>query len=63
MIQEKEVIFNSRNGLVWQKGAVTQSEYMVKVETVDGTDVYTLFDHVTLGIQLKGMFLMLIEKQ
>jgi len=52
--KEREVIYSSRHGLVWQKGVVTQREHFVKVETIEGTDIYRLFDHVTIGIQLKG---------
>ena len=26
----------------------------VKVDTIDGTNIYRLFDHVTVGVQLKG---------
>ena len=27
---------------------------IVKVETIEGTNMYRLFEHVTVGIQLKG---------
>ncbi len=27
---------------------------VVKVETIEGEDRYAIFDHVTVGIQLKG---------
>ena len=52
--RDREVVYSSRLGLVWQKGVVTQREHFVKVETIEGEDVYRIFDHVTVGIQLKG---------
>jgi hypothetical protein len=52
--REKEVIYCGRLGPVWQKGLVTKKEAFVKVETIEGTNMYRLFDHVTVGIQLKG---------
>jgi hypothetical protein len=54
--KEREVLYSSRLGLVWQKGVVTLREHYVKVETIEGEDVYRIFDHVTVGIQLKGRF-------
>jgi hypothetical protein len=54
--KEREVLYSSRLGLVWQKGVVTLREHFVKVETIEGEDVYRIFDHVTVGIQLKGRF-------
>jgi hypothetical protein len=57
--KELEVIYSSRQGLVWQKGVVTQREHFVKVETIEGEDVYRIFDHVTVGIQLKGELLLM----
>ncbi|XP_023335142.1 DIS3-like exonuclease 1 [Eurytemora carolleeae] len=50
----REVIYKGEHGLVWQKGIVTLREHFVKVDTIDGTDIYRIFDHVTVSIQLKG---------
>ena len=52
--KSREVVYSGPMGLLWQKGVITQREHFVKVETLEGTDVYRIFDHVTVGIQLKG---------
>ena len=52
--KEKEVLYCGRLGPTWQVGVVTKKEMFVKVETIEGTNMYRLFDHVTVGIQLKG---------
>ena len=52
--KEKEVLYCGKLGPTWQKGIVTRKEMYVKVDTIDGTNKYQLFDHVTVGIQLKG---------
>jgi len=52
--KEKEVLYCGRLGPTWQVGLVTKKELFVKVETIEGTNMYRLFDHVTVGIQLKG---------
>merc|ERR1712059_166233 len=52
--KEKEVLYCGKLGPVWQRGMVTRREHFVKVETIDGTNIYRLFDHVTVGVQLKG---------
>ena len=52
--KSREVVYAGPMGLLWQKGVITQREHFVKVETLEGTDVYRIFDHVTVGIQLKG---------
>jgi len=52
--KEKEVLFCGKLGPIWQRGVVTRRDNFVKVETLEGTNMYRLFDHVTVGIQLKG---------
>ena len=52
--KEKEVLFCGKLGPIWQRGVVTRRENFVKVETLEGTNMYRLFDHITVGIQLKG---------
>merc|ERR1712079_641956 len=52
--KEKEVLFCGKLGPTWQRGVVTKKETFVKVETLEGTNKYKLFDHVTVGIQLRG---------
>merc|ERR1712142_1312960 len=52
--KEKEVLYCGRLRPTWQVGLVTKKELFVKVETIEGTNMYRLFDHVTVGIQLKG---------
>jgi DIS3-like exonuclease 1 len=52
--REKEVLYCGRLGPTWQMGVVTKKEMFVKVETIEGTNMYRRFDHVTVGIQLKG---------
>jgi len=68
--KEKEVLYCGRLGPVWQKGLVTKKETFVKVETIEGTNMFRLFDHITVGIQLKGseahantLSLSLLDKQ
>ena len=34
--------------------AVGDQKEIVQVETIEGTNMYRLFEHVTVGIQLKG---------
>ena len=48
------MLYCGRLGPTWQKGIVTKKEMFVKVETNQGTNMYRRFDHVTVGIQLKG---------
>jgi len=52
--KEKEVLYCGKLGPTWQLGVVTKKEMFVKVETLEGTNMYRRFDHVTVGIQLKG---------
>jgi len=52
--KEKEVLYCGKHGPTWQVGVVTKKEMFVKVETIEGTNMYRRFDHVTVGIQLKG---------
>merc|ERR1712156_260752 len=52
--KNKEVLYCGRLGPVWQRGLVTKREAFVKVETIEGTNMYRLFEHITVGIQLKG---------
>ena len=49
-----QVLYCGKLGPTWQRGVVTKRENFVKVETLEGTNMYRLFDHVTIGIQLKG---------
>ena len=48
------MLYCGKLGPTWQRGVVTKRENFVKVETLEGTNMYRLFDHVTIGIQLKG---------
>ena len=48
------MLFCGKLGPTWQRGVVTKKETFVKVETLEGTNKYKLFDHVTVGIQLRG---------
>ena len=52
--KDKEVLYCGKLGPTWQVGVVTKKEMFVKVETIEGTNMYRRFDHVTVGIQLKG---------
>ncbi len=54
MENQEKVIYCGWLGPVWQKGLVTKKEAFVKVRMIEGTNMYRLFDHVTVGIQLKG---------
>ena len=54
--KSREVLFcdDKTGGPTWVRGVVTKREKYVKVEALEGTNMYRLFDHVTVGIQLKG---------
>ena len=52
------MLYCGKLGPTWQRGVVTKRENFVKVETLEGTNMYRLFDHVTVGIQLKGISLL-----
>ena len=52
--KDKEVLYCGWLGPTWQVGIVTKKEMFVKVETIEGTNMCRRFDHVTVGIQLKG---------
>ena len=54
--RDRQVLYCGKLGPTWQVGIVTRKEMFVKVDTIDGTNKYKLFDHVTVGIQLKGKF-------
>jgi hypothetical protein len=46
--------WSPKQGPTWVSGGVIhQTDYEVHVETLDGTQTYRLFDHVTVVIQLK----------
>ena len=49
-----QVLYCGKHGPTWQRGVVTKKERFVKVETLEGTNRFRLFDHVTVGIQLRG---------
>ena len=53
--QKQEVFWSSAKlGPTWVSGGVIrQTDYQVDVETLEGTQTYHLFDHVTVVIQLK----------
>ena len=57
----KEVLFCGKLGPTWDRGVVTKRDNFVKVETLSGTNMYRLFDHVTVGIQLRGKFFLLFH--
>ena len=48
------MLYCGKHGPTWQRGVVTKKERFVKVETLEGTNMFRLFDHVTVGIQLRG---------
>ena len=50
----REVLYCGKLGPVWDRGVVTKRDSFVKVETLSGSNMYRLFDHVTVGIQLRG---------
>ena len=52
--RSKEVLYCGKLGPTWQVGMVSRKVDYVKVDTIDGTNIYRLFDHVTVGVQLKG---------
>jgi len=52
--KQKEVLRVGKLGASWQSGVVWQDKHAIRVETVEGTQTYRIFDHVTVGIQLKG---------
>ena len=54
-----QVLYCGKHGPTWQRGVVTKKERFVKVETLEGTNMFRLFDHVTVGIQLRGQALSL----
>ena len=54
-LYKMKVLYCGKLGPTWQRGVVTKRENFVKVETLEGTNMYRLFDHVTVGIQLKGI--------
>ena len=54
-----QVLYCGKHGPTWQRGVVTKKERFVKVETLEGTNMFRLFDHVNVGIQLRGQALSL----
>ena len=53
--QKLEVFWSSpKSGPTWVSGGVIrQTDFEVQVETLEGSQTYRLFDHVTVVIQLK----------
>ena len=48
------MLYCGRLGPTWQVGIVNKKVMFVKVETIEGANMYRRFDHVTVCIQLKG---------
>ena len=46
------MIYCGRLGPTWLVVIVTKKVIFVKVETIEGADMYRRFDHKTVGIQL-----------